>query len=144
MVVVPQRCQRLIDIAVGLVVGAESGQHVGILLIVKVADLEEIAWEAVAFRRRVPIVKVSSYRRDSEAAVLGHRWKRIVVPHQDGRAVVIDVGGAGARRVSPIVECPDCLERQIRRLFDAYRVLPHFIEGGTLNESIEHLVVTGS
>src|SRR4029077_4819488 len=47
MVVIPQGAERFINVAVGLVGRVKSSQHVGILLIVEVPDLEEIAREAV-------------------------------------------------------------------------------------------------
>ena len=70
VVVVPQGAHRLIDVAVRLVVRVESGQHVGIVLIAEVPGGVEVAGVAVAFRRRVPVVKMGGHRRKSKTGII--------------------------------------------------------------------------
>src|SRR5215470_18945923 len=145
MIVVPQRAQRLIDIAIGAdVVRVESGQNIRILLIVEVADLEEIARETIAFRRSVPIVEMGTDRRHPKSAVLGRRWEPVVVPHQNWLVVVVDVSWAGAGRVNAVVEGPHCLHSQVGRLADVYGMLRHVVKRSPLNESTEQLMVPGA
>ena len=70
MVVVPERAQIFVDISVGLIRRAESGQHVRVILVAEVPDTIEVAGVSVAFRWIMSVVKMRSYRRHSEAAVL--------------------------------------------------------------------------
>ena len=70
MVVVPQRAQSFVDISVGLIRRAESGQHVRVILVAVVPYAVKVARVSVAFRWVVGIVKMRGHRRHSEAAVL--------------------------------------------------------------------------
>jgi hypothetical protein len=61
-----------------------------VVLVVEMAALEEVAGEAVAFRRRVPVVQVGADRGQPEAAVVG--LQVVEVAHQNRLAVEGMVG----------------------------------------------------
>src|SRR5580658_3693870 len=95
MIVVPQRAQSFVNISVGRIRRAESGQHVRVILVAVVPDTIKIAGVSVAFRWIVGIVKMGRYRRHSEAAVLRERRQRVDVARQLWRAVIRQVGRPG-------------------------------------------------
>src|SRR5262249_7928369 len=129
-VVVPERAHRFIDVpTLGLEIRENSGQHVGIVLIIEMAYLEEIAREAVAFRRRVSVMQMRGDGGKSKTTVPVHGGQRIVVPHQDRYPIVIDIGGAGAGDVTVgVIEAPYGLNGKIRRLADLYHVLNDVVQ----------------
>src|SRR5437660_11939176 len=54
VVVIPESALRLIDVAIGLVTGAEAGQRVGIVLVVILAGGAVVAGKTIARRWRMP------------------------------------------------------------------------------------------
>jgi hypothetical protein len=107
VIVIPERAQRLVDVAVGQMGGIEAGEHVRIILIVILAAREEVLGEAVALGRVVGVVQVGGHGREPEARVVP--GERVDVADQDGSPVVGHVGGARA----DAVEAPDRLLRQL-------------------------------
>src|SRR5437660_5621062 len=70
VVVIPESALRLVDIAVRLIAGAESGQRVGIVLVIVLPGGEIVARETVALRGCMPAVQVRGNRVDAKAAVV--------------------------------------------------------------------------
>src|SRR5258708_1061178 len=60
VVVVPERAQGFIDVAIGPAVGVESGQNVGIVLVAELPYFIKVTRGAVAFRRTVSIMQLRS------------------------------------------------------------------------------------
>ena len=58
VVVIEERAERFIDVAGAGMGGENSGEHVRIVLVVEMSSFEEVAREAIALRRRVPVVQV--------------------------------------------------------------------------------------
>ena len=109
VVVIPESALRLIDVAIGLVTGAEAGQRVGIVLVVILAGGEVVARETVAFRWSMPAVQVGGNRVDAESAVV--RWQIVDVAHQRRNSV----HGNESRAGTHAVESPNGLQRQLVR-----------------------------
>src|SRR5260370_21954530 len=73
MVVIPECAECLIDVSGAGVGGKNARQNVGIVLIIELARLEEVAGKAVTFRRGVAVVQASGCRRRSKAVVVIQR-----------------------------------------------------------------------
>src|SRR5262245_58765083 len=110
MIVVPERAQRFINIA-GSGMGREnSSQHIGIMLVIELADFKKVARKAVAFRGGVSVVQVRSNRGYAKAiiVILG---QGVEVAHQNWLAVFGYISWPGHHSV----EAPQGLRGQIRR-----------------------------
>src|SRR5438445_11788891 len=109
VVVIPESALRLVDIAVRLIAGAESGQRVGIVLVIILARRKVVARETIALRWSMPAMQVGGNGVDPKAAVI--RWQIVGVAHQGGDSV----HGNESRAGTHAVESPNGLQRQLVR-----------------------------
>ena len=86
VVVIPERAQRLVDVAVGQVGRVEAREHVRDNLIVILAAREKVLGEAVALGGVVGVVQMGGDRGKTETRVVP--GQRVDVADQDGRPVV--------------------------------------------------------
>src|SRR5579863_5276656 len=126
MVVIEKRPQRFIDVAGAGMRGEDSGKDVGIVLVVEMSALEEVAGEPVAFRGRVPVVQVSRDGVQSKAAII--RGKLVDVANQVRFAIARNVGGTGKRGAGSVVESPHGLQWKFRVQTDLRCALGDLVE----------------
>src|SRR5262245_30357840 len=93
VVVVPKGTQVFSLISVGWIRAVETRKKTGIVLIVVLPSLEEIAGETITFRRCMRVVQVGRYRWKPEAPVLANRRQVVEVSHQERMPVVCLVRG---------------------------------------------------
>src|SRR6266705_802449 len=118
MVVVPQSAQRLIDVAVGLMVGGKSGLLRGEVVVEVLSAEEPSARAAIALRGSMEVVQVRGHLRDSEAAILALVRQLVEAANHPRCLIVADDGGAWegghvAGRRSAQVVSPDGLRGDV-------------------------------
>src|SRR2546425_9874808 len=110
MVVIPKRAQRLVNVSSAWVSGKNARQHIGVVLVIELADLEEVAGDAVAFRWRVAVVQVRGCGGQPKSIIVALR-QIIEISYQNRLDVLRGIG----RSRNQTIKAPQGLPGKIGR-----------------------------